>query len=399
MPPDALIVGAGPAGAATAILLTHQGLRVQILEKSSPLPPKVCGEYLSPGCLPILHRLGALEPLISAGARPLFGMRIHSRRGRVLDARYAPGQKSVHGFSVRRTVLDPLLLNLACAAGATLETGFQASDLLWHNGRVIGVRGRARGHWAERRADLVIGADGRASVVAARLGGRWPHPWLDRMACVGYLEDLPREDACGEIFLAADRYAILNPIAPGLTNVGIVMPRKDTDVSGDGATAFTRMAAGIPGLGARIGPKTRACQVRRLGPLAFRAARLSAPGVILVGDAAAFLDPFTGEGIYAALRCAELAAQALACRADCAAYAAAWHREFDPKWRLMAALQHALRRPWLAESLVAVLARRPAATTLLMAAAGDLVPAAELRAVRLMLQCVRESFSTPAASL
>jgi len=203
---------------------------------------------------------------------------------------------------MRRTVLDPRLLNLACAAGATLETGFQASDLLRHNGRVIGVRGRACGHWAERRAELVVGADGRASVIAARLGGRWPHPWLDRMAWVGYLEGLPREVAYGEIFQAADRSAILNPIGPGLTNVGIVTPWKHADVSGAGAAAFTRLATGTPGLGARIGPKARVCQVRRLGPLAFRPARLSAPGVILVGDASGFLDPIEGKGFLR--RCA-----------------------------------------------------------------------------------------------
>ena len=82
--PEAIVVGAGPAGSAVAALLAREGVRVLLMERSSAPPPKVCGEYLSPGCLPILDRLGALAPLRDAGARPLRGMAIHTSGGRTL---------------------------------------------------------------------------------------------------------------------------------------------------------------------------------------------------------------------------------------------------------------------------------------------------------------------------
>ena len=79
---DVIIAGAGQAGCAAASLLAREGVRVLLLEKSSGPPPKVCGEYLSPGCLPILERLGALPSLREAGARPIRGMQVHTDRGR-----------------------------------------------------------------------------------------------------------------------------------------------------------------------------------------------------------------------------------------------------------------------------------------------------------------------------
>jgi menaquinone-9 beta-reductase len=393
---DAIVVGAGPAGSATALLLARQGLRVLIVEKSAAPPPKVCGEYLSPGCRPLLDRLGALAPLHAAGARPLRGMRIHSLAGRVLEARYSPAPGSIHGLSVPRQVLDPLLLDLAGKAGADLESEFLVSDLLREGDRVTGVRGRARGRWAERRARIVIGADGRFSVVAARLGGRRPHPGLDRMAWVAYCEGMPRDDTLGEIFLGPNCYGILNPIAPGLTNLGFVLPRGPVPRDADRATALRHAAARIPTLQARIERAEIVGAVRCLGPLAFRALRLTAPGALLVGDAAGFLDPFTGEGIFAGLRSAELAAHAVPAalsnpEADAAAYARAWHAEFESKWRLMLALQHAIRRPWLAEALVAYLVRHAGPLATLMAAAGDLLAPEALRPARLIAQALRRS--------
>ncbi|MBI4842132.1 MAG: hypothetical protein HY803_13870, partial [candidate division NC10 bacterium] len=99
-----------------------------------------------------------------------------------------------------------------------------------------------------------------------------------------------------------------------------------------------------------------------------------------------FLDPFTGEGIYASLRSAELAVQCAppallsgdAVHPELPSYARAWRREFLPKWRLCTLLQHAIRHPSLAEWLVARLGRRPGLTALLMAAVGDLIPARNL---------------------
>jgi menaquinone-9 beta-reductase len=394
---DVIVVGAGPAGSAVATLLRRGGLRVLLVDKSAAPSPKLCGEYLSPGCLPILGRLGALKSLRDAGARPLHGMLIHTADGRTLRATYpdrihhegAPA----HALSVTRALLDPLLLDLAVKSGATFEPSFQASDLLWQDDRVTGVQGRRGGNRVACRAPLVVGADGRHSVVARRIGAMEHHPWLDRIAIMTYLAGARREEEVGEVFLARDRYAILNPIAPDLTNLGLVVSRRSLPRGEDPRRLLWRTAASLPGLAERLTSAKTIAPVRCLGPLAHRATRLAVPGALLVGDAAGFLDPFTGEGIYAALRCAEIAARHVLEQGSPEDYAEAWEREFTPKWRIASLLQRAIRRPWLAQILAIYLSTRPALTSALMAAFGDLLPPDDLRPARLLSKLVARSRS------
>lgn len=388
---NVIVVGAGPAGCAAATLFAREGLRVLLLDKSAAPPPKVCGEYLSPGCLPILERIGALKSVWGAGARPLYGMTIHTAAGRTLQAHYPHGGNlgdlPAHGLAIRRSVLDPILLDVAVKHGVEFEPNFQVSDLVWEDGWVVGVRGRHRGRVTALRGRLTLGADGRNSVVARRIGSVTRHRWLDKVALVSYVTGAERAEDVGEIFLGHDRYCILNPIAPDLTNVGLVITRRDFAHTADATRFLLDTAATLPGLGDRLAHARPTGPVRCLGPLAHRGSRLVAPGALLVGDAAGFLDPFTGEGIYAGLRSAEIAVQCAlpalrgrdVAHPDLHAYAAAWRREFLPKWRLCTLFQHAIRRPPLAEWLVARLGRRPGLTASLMAAVGDLIPARNLR--------------------
>jgi flavin-dependent dehydrogenase len=393
-PWDAIVVGAGPAGSATAALLARGGLAVLILEKTvDGLPAKICGEYLSPGCLPILRRLGALASLSEMG-RPLYGMILRTASGRILRASYAsapaPPENRVHGLSLSRELLDPLLLDLAVKSGAEVESGFQCGGVR-RDGQLVEVAGRLRGCATCRSARLVIGADGRYSAVARRLAAVRRHPWLDKMALVAYVTGVEREDARAEVFLAPDRYAILNPMADGVTNVGVVATRRDLPRGEDPRRSLWAMATRMPGLDARLRRARFSASPRCVGPLAHRAAVLAARDTLLVGDAAGFLDPFTGEGIYAALRSAELAAQhvlanwtsAGAVPEAFAGYARAWTREFESKFRFATHLQRAIRHPMLAEWLVAGLSRRSGLAATLLRAAGDLVPPRDLSLWRL----------------
>ncbi len=388
-PWDAIVVGAGPAGSAVAALLARGGLAVLILEKAvDGLPAKICGEYLSPGCLPLLQRLGALASLREVG-RPLYGIMLRTSSGRVLRATYssatAPSGQRVHGLSLVRAQLDPFLLELAVKSGAEFQAGFQVRDVRW-GGPLVEVAGRLHGCEASRQARLVIGADGRHSLVARRVGVAQRHPWLDKTALLAYVTGVGREDEWVEVFLGRDRYAILNPIADGLWNVGVVVNRRELPRGEDPRQSLWLMARRMPGLGDRLGDARLAAPPRCLGPLAFRAAALAKPGALLVGDAAGFLDPFTGEGIYAALRSAELAAHCVLSgwssdgpRPDALAeYARAWTREFAPKFRFATHLQRVIRRPACADWLVAVLSRRPGLVATLLQATGDLIPPRDL---------------------
>ncbi len=393
---DAIVIGAGPAGCTAAILLARGGLRVLLLDKSAAPPPKVCGEYLSPGCLRILDRIGALQAVREAGARRLSGMLIHTAAGQSLRATYPGGRglgsPHTYALAVRRDRLDPILLDLALQSGVEYAPHFQVSDLIWENHRVVGVQGRHRGGGAALRARLIVGADGRNSVVARRLGTVTRHPWLDKVALVVYATGVFRAEDVGEIFLSRDRYCILNPIAPDLTNLGFVINRREFIRPIDPADFLREAGATMPCLADRLARARLIAPARCLGPLAHHATRVAAPGALLVGDAVGFLDPFTGEGIYAALRSAELAvASALPALHDRPApplelrdYAVAWRREFGAKWRLCAAFQYAIRRPLVAEWLVTSLTRRPDLTTFLMAVVGDLIPVHALSPLNLL---------------
>jgi len=281
-------------------------------------------------------------------------------------------------------------------SGAVFEPGFQVNELR-RDDSLIEVGGRLHGRATTRHGRVVIGADGRYSVVARRLGNVRQDPQLVKMAVVAYLYGVRCEDRFGEIFLGRDRYAILNPIADDLTNLGLVANRREFPRGEDPRRSLWSMAESVPDLGNRLRHASLVAAPRCLGPLACRATPLTTSRSLLIGDAAGFLDPFTGEGIYAALRTAELAARRVLSGwtdrgprpEEIALYARDWSQEFDPKWRFATHLQRAIRWPTLAEWVVAAALHRPALAANLLAAAGDLIPPKDLPLWRLVTRRVK----------
>lgn len=391
MLPDAVVVGAGPAGAATAILLAEQGLGVVLLDRARFPRDKVCGEYLSPEGSRILDRLGVLGTVEARGARPLRGMRIHAPDGTLLVADYPTGGPwrgyRAHALAVRRRVLDATLVERAREVGVSVREGVRVVDLLCEDRGIVGVVvepvGARAGTGERLPARLVVAADGRASVVVQRLGLRRPHRWLRRLALVADVEGASGDPERGEIIVVPPAYAILNPIAAGLANVSLVIPveegrRRKADFAG----YFDATTRSLPGLGERLRHARRMGPVRAVGPLAYHVTPPRDDGVVLVGDAAGFLDPFTGEGLYAALRSAEVAANVVvqAVRAgDVSARAlrpahARGAAEFRAKTRVTLLLQRVIARRVLSVAAARMLTRRPAHLARLMGVFGDFVP-------------------------
>ncbi len=385
---DVAVVGAGPAGAAAAILLAEHGLDVIVLDRAElPRPRIVCGEYLSPEAARLLDRLGVLKAVDAAGAAPLAGMRITAPDGTVVVGRYRAvgGWRPYrqHAMGVSRATLDGALVERLRGLPVDLRERTRVVDVLVEGGRVVGVRAEdGERRVLDVRARVVVGADGRASVVAERLGCRRPHP-LRRMALMTYVSGLADCRELGEIFVDPPDYAILNPIAPDRVNLGLVVPLSHAAPwSGRLHDFLAARVRQLPHLARRLAGASRVAPIRALGPLAHRVAPPRVGGVVLVGDAAGFYDPFTGEGIFTALRSAELVAETIAraLRSDdvsvgaLAAYEQARRDAFRGKERVTRALQLVIGHRRLANLACRALARRPAVLDALLGVFGDYVP-------------------------
>jgi flavin-dependent dehydrogenase len=384
---DVIVVGAGPAGAATAILLAERGFDVLVLDRAAFPRPKLCGEYLSPEAARVLDRLGVLKALDVAGAVPLGGMRITAPDGTVVEGRYRPvgawRPYREHALAIPRETLDGTLAERLRALPVDFRERVRVTDVLVEDRRVVGVAALdAGGAICHFRATLVIAADGRASVVAHQLGLHRPHG-LQRMALVTYVTGLEGVTDLGEIFVDPPDYAILNPVAPGRVNMSLVVPLGDAARFSDRLDAFfMARVKQLPHLARRVAGAEMTARLRALGPLAYRVAAPTIGGVMLVGDAAGFYDPFTGEGVFTALRSAELAVETAtaALRAgDCSATAlAAYTRSrralFAGKARLTQLLQLVIRHRRVANLTARMLTRAPARLDLLLGVIGDFVP-------------------------
>lgn len=366
---DVVVVGGGPAGSASAILFAAQGRRVLLLDAARFPRAKPCAEYVSPGGVEILARLGALERIVANHPhRWLRGMQLQAPSGRarhLIEYQTADGGARL-GLSVSRLVLDTTLLELARASGVEVREGFPVRDVWQADGRVRGVIGPDGEQLA---AGLVIGADGLHSVVARAVNARRSACWPRRLGLVAHWNDVDWPEDFGCMLVGRRGYVGIAPLDDrGHVSVGVVggMPRGRL---GPPVAVLAAALAEYPELDARLQRGSLAGPVRGVGPLATRVRKPAGPGYRLVGDAAGFFDPFTGEGIYRALRGAELVT------AGIDDYAQARERAFSTKQRLVALIQIFVQTPPLMDFAVARLQRRPGVARDLGRVLGDLVPA------------------------
>lgn len=388
---EVIVVGGGPAGASTACALAREGVDVLVLDRSKFPRDKICAEYLSPQASRILSDMGVLDEIEATGPAHLRGMRVSAPNGTTADGEFASG----HGFrgfrdsglAIRRTILDDIVLRGARKAGARVEESMRVTDLTRNGGgRVSGVKA-LDGAGAERilRARYVVGADGLRSVVGRRLGlMKTSRIWPRRIALVAHYENVAEVGDIGEMHVDYDGYFGLVDVGGGKFNVAVVIPQSRAEELGDGKTAFfERWIAERPQLASRFASARRVTPVRATGPFATASRQAWTRGAALVGDAADFFDPFTGEGMYAALRGGELLAPYLVEalgrgemeeKAVLSGYDRARKREFGGKWKLERIVGMAIAYPWFLNNAAGVLARRKDLADLLVGVAGDFIP-------------------------
>ena len=379
---DAVVAGGGPAGSTCALLLARAGLSVTLVERATFPRRKICGEYLNSGAVAALDRIGVLSE-VRNGAYALRGVRLVPPHAPAVELPFTQG-----ALSCARETLDAILLRAAVYAGVTVVHG-RVEDVLHDRGRIDGVwvRNDDRTAYAVR-ARWTVGADGCGSVVArhARLTKRsWRAP---RFAVGGHYTGFGDLGGFVEMYVGAGTYFALNPLSHDVTNVMVVVPK----------TALAKWSGfvdeGVAGKAAELGRGHRSfANAQRvgtraaIGPLAHSVRAPIGYGVVLIGDAAGFLNPFTGQGVYLALTSAENAARAIVASAGnrsregsaFATYAEDRRTDFAARKRLSAAVGWLIDVPPLARRAAAKFARQPRlAATMLDALAGMRPPQSAL---------------------
>lgn len=310
---DAIIVGARCGGSPLAMLLAGRGHRVLVLDRTALPADTVSTHYLHQAGLARLQAWGLLDEVVAAGTPASRSMHYAHRDVTMIgfadpvdgiDAVYCP----------RRVVLDEILVNAARRAGAEVVDGFTVTDVLWEDGRVVGVRGHsASGARSEFRAALVVGADGAHSTIARRVGAE---PYNVRPAAgftyYSYFEGL---DDWGMHHRTGHHGTWAGTWPTNGGQLVAVIGRKDLlrtfrqDVPGHFQAVLDDVA---PELGEQMRDRGRPLEPfvpMRYPDNFYRQA--AGPGWALVGDAGYHKDPLTGWGISDAFLQAEMLADAV----------------------------------------------------------------------------------------
>ncbi|MBA2269407.1 MAG: NAD(P)/FAD-dependent oxidoreductase [Chthoniobacterales bacterium] len=283
---DVAIVGSGPAGAACAAFCVDAGLRTLLLEREKFPREKVCGDCLNPSCWPVLERLRVLDAVRQLPHGKLDRVDFIAIGGRTVSVELPPGAE----IAVKRSLFDEVLMNRARAGGAEVREAATVTALALEDGQWNITAG---GESFAARA--LVAADGRNSTVA-RLLGLLPRIERDRVGLQTHLR-LPVNFGSRVVlqFLPAG-YSGQAPVGNGELNLCLV--------GKPSAMPALRRWAEVE-FGIRPGHTWRT-----ITPLRRAAVAPAERRAFLIGDAARVVEPFTGEGIYYALRSGELAASA-----------------------------------------------------------------------------------------
>jgi len=365
---DVAIAGAGPAGTSAAIRLALSGARVLLSEEKKFPRPKLCGEFISPECLAHFEGLGVMEQMNGVGGAALAETVFYSRRGRsvaVPSEWFKPGTQAL-GLS--RSEMDLQLLERAKSAGVVVLEETHASRPFWEDNAVRGVRLKSGDTAQDYQALVTIDATGRTRALARHLDPpgvnrhRQKSPWV---AFKAHLRNTHVASGACEIYFYEHGYGGLSGVEDGLSNLCFIVAATDVRRLGSDPervlkeVVMKNSRAAYTLAEARSQTPWLSVSLESFG----RRTLVPAAGMLAAGDAAAFIDPFTGSGMLMALESGQVAAEVISRHLPrlrrgngfeslASEYRTEYGRRFDSRLRVAGLLRRAAFFPHLADAAI-----------------------------------------------
>ena len=394
---DVIIIGGGPSGCAAALGLNRLGYKVVLCDQAKFPRDKVCGEFISPAADPILKRLGVLNRIEALSPKRLKGVAISSYEGEeiLIDYPQLPGMDArPTSLSVPRYELDAIFVEQVKQVGIEVREQHKVTDFLFAEGRVTGVRG-----WDENKtsftlkAPLVIDAGGRNALSLKKMDLKKESAENTKIAMAAHWQGAKIADDYCYMHISCPGYTGISSVGKDRSNLVLVVNRQA--MQGKKPDTFY-LDAVMQNCHRRKILQDAECieSVRAIESLAFSVKPVTCGGLLLVGDAMGFIDPFTGEGIYLSLRSSEIAVDV----ADKAFKKTDWSnevlkdyevrrkQEFDKKFLLSRIFQKLIYSRFFCDRVVRALQRKPELAEILVGVIGDLSPAQTAVSLKFLLR-------------
>jgi flavin-dependent dehydrogenase len=383
---DVIIAGGGPAGASAAIHLATSGARVLLAEQKKFPRPKLCGEFISPECQSHFERLGVGDQMLAGNPSSLTETVFYSQNGASVSV--PSDWFSTRGVAIglSRAAMDERLLGRAIEVGVDVRQETVVASLVFEDARVTGVNLKTHNSEARVNAPLTIDATGRSRTLArlaekaVNIQAHGQHREL--VAFKAHFRNTRVAPGACEIYFYHGGYGGLSSIENGLSNLCFIVNARDVRASRSNPDRVVRevvrrnQRAEQTLRDAVIDSEWQAVSLEGFG----RHSPAPVDGLLTIGDAASFIDPFTGSGMLMAFESGELAAKTIALYLDrtgelqmvrrlAEAYRTGYDREFNSRLRLCSLIRRAAFAPGVANlairlfSISATLRRRVARAT------------------------------------
>ncbi len=313
---DVVVIGGGPGGSTTATMLARQGFEVLLLERER-FPRDHIGESLLPASIPVLEELGVLPAVQQAGFLQKWGATMVWGTDKTPWSWYfrETNHKYPHSYQVWRPLFDQLLLENSRVHGVDVREGHQVVDVLWADGRAVGVRYTANGTDGVAQARFVVDASGQGALLGRKLQLRRWDAFFQNLAVYAYFTGarrLPAPDT-SNIFIESYAHGWFwhIPLHTGWTSVGAVVDSRTGQeaIRRRGPLRFLLdQVAQAPHTTQMLHEATLVSGPFVLRDWSYISDEVVGDGYILVGDAACFVDPLFSSGVHLALMAGVLAA-------------------------------------------------------------------------------------------